>query len=342
MKRFASPAAPCLRAAAAAARQCRRASTSRSPDCSPGGSRFDQTLRLPDGRDLGFAELGAAAGYPLLFFHGFPASRVEARGLDALARRRNLRVVAPDRPGYGLSTFQPGRRITDWPADVKALTSHLGLRRFAVLGGSGGGPYALACAHALPPDMLSAVGMMASAPPWKGGTGDVLRSAKLIHWAATAWPGGVVALTDLLVRVARGALGTGPGLRMLERRVLPHDGSKPRDGQAAREETRQLLEVAFSGFVQGADACVQEALLLTNDWGFDFEDVGYDKVQVWHGTRDVNAPVSMIRYMAEHLPHCDLREYDDSHFTLGRHLEDILSQLIPEETMRSFERNAKA
>ncbi len=85
-------------------------------------------------------------GFPLFAFHGFPGSRMEARGLEDIGRRHNLRFICPDRPGYGLSTFQPNRRLLNWPADVRYLArQHLDLKRYAVLGGSGGGPHA--CTH---------------------------------------------------------------------------------------------------------------------------------------------------------------------------------------------------
>lgn len=127
--------------------------------------RTRQTLILPDRRLLGFAEFGDPSGTPLVYFHGFPMSRLEGWSIDRMARRRRLRVIAPDRPGFGLSTFRDQRRITDWPVDVRALASHLGLERFAILGVSGGGPYAVACASALPREMLSAVGVVAGGPP---------------------------------------------------------------------------------------------------------------------------------------------------------------------------------
>lgn len=75
-----------------------------------------------------------------------------------------------------------------------------------------------------------------------------------------------------------------------------------------------------------------EVQLLTQDWGFRFEDVAYDKIQLWHGTQDKNAPVQMVRYMVERLPHSVLREFEgENHFTLFRHLEEIVSDLVPEE-----------
>ena len=94
-----------------------------------------QTFRLPDGRILGFAEYGPSSGSPLLYFHGFPSSRLEAKNLTKLAIRHNIRILSIDRPGYGLSTFQPKRSMLDWPDDVKAVTSHLGIPKFSILAG---------------------------------------------------------------------------------------------------------------------------------------------------------------------------------------------------------------
>ena len=105
-----------------------------------------QELELPDGRVLGFDEYGARDGTPLFYFHGTPGARLEWHlfGGENAAQRLGLRIIAVDRPGMGLSTFQPGRRITDWPADVRAVADALQLGTFAVLGCSGDGAR-LAC-----------------------------------------------------------------------------------------------------------------------------------------------------------------------------------------------------
>lgn len=87
--------------------------------------------------------------------------------MDDLPQRHGLGAIVPDRPGFGLSSFQPGRCVSDWPADVQYLVSHLGLSHLAVMGGSGGGPYGIACALYLP--QLSGVGVFAGAPPWSAG-----------------------------------------------------------------------------------------------------------------------------------------------------------------------------
>ena len=109
-----------------------------------------RVLRLADGRRLGFAEYGASGGQPLLFFHGTPGARLVAGFAHQSALRLNVRLIAPERPGFGRSDFQAGRRILEWPDDVAALADALGLERFAVAGVSGGAPYALACAWRLP------------------------------------------------------------------------------------------------------------------------------------------------------------------------------------------------
>jgi len=293
-------------------------------------ARDDQTFFLPSGRVLGYAEYGCQTGYPLMFFHGFPSSRLEGRGLDHIARSRHLRIIAPDRPGFGLSTFQPHRRITDWPFDVQALAHHLRLSRFAILGGSGGGPYALACAHMLPREMLSAVGVMAGAGPWQAGTQDVPMLSRATYLAAKYWPTGFRGLTDVLVGTLRRGLATRPATRWIDNWL--NKVKREHEGVSTTEERRKrVLRIAFEGFAQGAEGFVSEVQLLTQDWGFRFEDVAYDKIRLWHGTQDKNAPVRMARYMAERLPHSVLHEFEgETHFTLFRHLEKILSDLVPE------------
>ena len=103
-------------------------------------------VTLPDGRELAYEEYGDPAGFPVLSFHGGLSSRLDAAPANEAARRMGVRLVSPDRPGMGLSTYQPGRRLLDWPADVTHLTDALGIGRFAVMGWSAGGPYAAACA----------------------------------------------------------------------------------------------------------------------------------------------------------------------------------------------------
>lgn len=112
----------------------------------PGGP---QLLELADRRQLAWSDLGDPDGTPVMWHHGGLSCRLDARRGDAVARAAGVRLVAPDRPGIGRSTRDPGRTVASWAADVGALADHLGLERFATVGWSAGGPHALATAAGL-------------------------------------------------------------------------------------------------------------------------------------------------------------------------------------------------
>ena len=111
---------------------------------------------LPDGRRLGYGEYGHRGGTPVLMFHGVPGGRQLDIGP---AKECGAWAFVLERPGYGLSDPQPGRKLIDWSNDVAAFADHFQFDRFAVAGFSGGGPYALACGHDMP-DRVSKVGLI--------------------------------------------------------------------------------------------------------------------------------------------------------------------------------------
>jgi pimeloyl-ACP methyl ester carboxylesterase len=122
------------------------------------------TIELRDGRRLAFAEYGEPTGAPVLFVHGFTASRITRHPDDRLTESLGVRLLTLDRPGCGASDIQPGRTLLDLARDVQQLADALGITSFAVLGHSAGGPYALACALAFP-DRVAAVGVACGFAP---------------------------------------------------------------------------------------------------------------------------------------------------------------------------------
>jgi len=325
-------------------------------------SRSDsQTFILPDGRTLGYAEYGNPNGKALFYFHGFPSSRLEAYALDNIALRHGIRLLALDRPGFGLSSPDPHRHINDWPTDVQTFASSFRFSRFAVLGVSGGGPYALACARQLPREYLSAVGVLAGAAIWDRGvrTSGVPWYARLGYLGANYWPAALRVVSAALVGTFRWIITTGfverkidaaleaatkvkvakekqesENLKLEETSLISTTNVGDINEQPPVRTTAQrregLMGLFFEGFAQGTSEFVNEARLLTQDWGFRFEDIPYDRVQIWHGSKDVNAPVDRIRDMAEQIPHCVLKEFDENHFGMGKHLEEVLDELITE------------
>src|ERR687888_264534 len=89
-------------------------------------SHVGRTIQLEDGRRLGYAEWGDLSGQPLLYFHGWSGSRVEGWLGDQPAKATGVRLIAFDRPGMGLSGFQPRRTLLDWPNDVVQMAGPWG------------------------------------------------------------------------------------------------------------------------------------------------------------------------------------------------------------------------
>ena len=126
--------------------------------------RLDTGFRLADSRFLAYAEYGDPDAAPVFLFHGLPGSRLAWGSLPVDPFPEGIRVVAPDRPGYGRSDPKPDRSLLDWADDVFALADHLSLDRFSVIGVSGGGPGALACA-AKSPSRIKQVGVVVGPAP---------------------------------------------------------------------------------------------------------------------------------------------------------------------------------
>ena len=109
-----------------------------------------QEIKLRDGGTVAVSEYGAQSGAPIFFCHGWPSSRTMAELTDTAARKLNLRIISPDRPGIRDSSLQPERKLIDWPPHLAELAAKMGIGEFRILGISGGAPYALAAAWAMP------------------------------------------------------------------------------------------------------------------------------------------------------------------------------------------------
>ncbi|MGH8996079.1 MAG: alpha/beta fold hydrolase, partial [Acidimicrobiales bacterium] len=124
-----------------------------------------EVLVLSDGRELAWAELGRPDGVPVIALHGSPGTRCFLAPHGETARGLGVRLIAPDRPGYGLSTYDAGRTFRSGADDVRQLADHLGLDRFAVLGASSGGPNVAACSRFHGDRMFGCAIVSSPAPP---------------------------------------------------------------------------------------------------------------------------------------------------------------------------------
>jgi pimeloyl-ACP methyl ester carboxylesterase len=257
-------------------------------------SREHGALMLPGGRVLGFAEFGDAGGYPIISCHGWPGSRLQSRRYADAAWRSGVRLIAPDRPGIGLSDPQPGRRLMDWPADVAVLADELGIGEFTMLGVSGGGAYALATAARLA-NRVTAVGLFSCWGPLE--MTPSRRRPRISRWHPIARRS---ALREI-VRVLGSAASRQPRATVrLGHRFLPRcDREIVATPEIAELSARDLA----TAFAQGSSGVFHDALVLAAPWGVDWSLVTAP-VRLWHGERDTVAPVEAARALANELPHC--------------------------------------
>lgn len=225
-------------------------------------------IRLDDGRLLGLAEYGDPAGVPVFFCHGTPSSRIMHPDASAAAEL-GVRLIALDRPGCGLSDFQPNRRFLDWPDDVVQVADQLGLERFGVVGVSGGGPYVAACAFKIPERLTTAVMVGCMGPSDVPGVMDGMPTIRKVG--------------AMVGRVAPGLLRPLIWLsqnpqRNLERFVAGYTAHNPEPDQAlfARPEFMNMLKASYLESTRpGVRGFAWEVRLVSRPWGFRLQDISW-------------------------------------------------------------------
>ncbi len=257
----------------------------------------DEQAKLPDGRAIGYGDYGDPSGVPVFFFHGWPSSRYQAKLLHELAAERGLRVIAPDRPGVGLSDPLPSRGFSHWPQDVAGLADALGIERFRIYGLSGGAPYTLATAAALP-DRVIAAAIVCGAPPFADPADRVN-----MHWGYRTLSGlkrlRRVA-TSALIPLSRWMIARGAErapMTWLMSSISPSDRQAIADAGCWESITRSYLEAVRNG----TDHVLTDGELYLEPWDFSPEDIRVP-VAFWHGLDDKNLPCDVAKNLAARVP----------------------------------------
>lgn len=269
----------------------------------PPAPRLEGTIPLADGRRLGYAEFGDPLGVLVLWFHGTPGARrqVPPAALQA-ANRLGLRLVCVERPGAGKSSDHAYRDLRDSAADIGVVADHLERDRFLVVGLSGGGPYALACAHEMP-DRVVAVGLLGGVVPTTGeeaaaGTG-IVALARTYNRPLTVFR------VPLGLGLRGFVLGVTPAGHLLYQgytRLLPHGDNKVLDDP---ELEAMFVDDLATAARNGFGAFVNDLVLLGRPWGFRVADV-HVPVRWWHGDADPFVPLDQARRTAALLPDIEL------------------------------------
>ncbi|SCF39757.1 Pimeloyl-ACP methyl ester carboxylesterase [Micromonospora mirobrigensis] len=281
-----------------------------------------------DGRRLAVETSGAPDGPVVFLLHGTPGSRSGPRPRPVVLYRLGVHLVCYDRPGYGDSDRQEGRRVADAAADVAAIADALGIDRFAVVGRSGGGPHALACAALLPERVTRAAVLVGLAP---AGAPD-------LDWYSGMTDGNVddFGLADedaaelklSLTERARNAQRDPMTLLEVLRPQLSESDIRVVDDVTIR---RLLTDMYAEALRHGPDGWIDDVLALRRAWDFDLGAIRAP-VRLWHGEQDRFSPVAHSRWLADRIANAEVQvQPGAAHFGAVEILPQTLAWLTTPE-----------
>ncbi|KAK2765497.1 hypothetical protein FQN54_008351 [Arachnomyces sp. PD_36] len=292
-------------------------------------SQESETVKLSSGKTIGLAHYGDLNGPAIFYFHGLPSSRLEGKVWAKAAQTTGAHLIALDRPGVGLSTLQPNRTLLDWPSIVSEAAEHLKIEQFHVLGTSGGGPYALACAKELSPEKLKGVGVVAGMSPVSMGLDGMGFASKFSIFFTQWMPSIGRKLYDWSIIPA--AQDEDPAVfRKKVTDGFEALGEKDRELLNDTELTDILVNASREHFKQGNEGLADEWRNFVTDWGFELKDVKLENVRLWCGTEDSICPPELSRKMKDAMSQAKLSELEgETHYSLlAEKSEQILRELL--------------
>ncbi|MDM5190526.1 alpha/beta hydrolase [Bacillus sp. DX4.1] len=272
----------------------------------------DHVITLQDGRTLAYIEYGQTNGLPVMLFHGTPGSRIWALKDDMVAKRLGIRLISIDRPGYGLSDPKRNRTVLDWADDVNELADQLQLQTYSIIGVSGGGAYAAACAYKIP-ERLQCVNMVSSVAPFENEKppASMCRENRIAFFISKRLPW----ILKWAYRSQKKQMEKNP-----ERYIR---SMKKGDTHLCKWDqqfikTDEDIKVAMihmkEALRNSVDEAVTEPALLAKSWGFTFKDISIP-MHIWHGTADTLASIEEIKKVAADIPYVTTHYIKDAgHF----------------------------
>jgi pimeloyl-ACP methyl ester carboxylesterase len=289
-------------------------------DCS-GIDRSTQIYRLPDGRRLGYAEYGDPTGHPVIALHGTPGSRYMFEVADDAARVRGLRVIAPDRAGYGRSDLHHFDMLAETAFDIQSLVDALGIDHFGLVGVSGGGPYAVAVA-ALMKERLLSMALVSPVGPIADNTH--IRMSHFHRFLFTNLISSPMAAGTFLFGL-KTLIHWAPSTAyyLLTQYVTESDSEvlhQPR--------IRTSLQKALSeGLRPGIEGALQDLRLCCGRWNLPINKIGVPTV-MWQGSADTNVPADAAYFLAGALADCRLEVIEGAgHYWLFGQIARVLDEM---------------
>jgi pimeloyl-ACP methyl ester carboxylesterase len=293
---------------------------------------LEHRVRTPDGKVLAVAEWGDPDGIGLIAMHGTPGGRIAYWSDPTIYARHGLRRITYDRPGYGESTRQAGRIVADVIPDVVAIADALGMDKFAVTGGSGGGPHALASAALLPDRVLRCLAAVSVAPydaeglDWLAG----LTAGNVNEFRAAQ--AGESAVRPLVEQERATTLG-----RLAEGRADffgdSYELSKADKAQMVKHLARAADHLT-NALANGVDGWVDDDIAFTKPWGFDVESIRIP-VYLTYGRADTLVPAAHGDWLAAHITGAKVVATDAGHMGDDSSVEEQFAWLAEGDSVTS-------
>ncbi|MBK1882540.1 alpha/beta hydrolase [Luteolibacter pohnpeiensis] len=268
------------------------------------------------GLKIAWNEFGdpAASGGTLMFYHGWPSSRVQGRVLHHLAAERGIRLIAMDRPGIGQSTLVPSRKLKDWGNLVEEFADALGIDRFAQLAVSGGGPYVLPVAMQIPERVAGSAVLCGAVPLGPGFSHLGLHPAYRL----------LIPLRKMPSLVFNPGLRFGNAITRLPVTIPPLSWmirTLPRADRRILLENPDIVPILTASFRdaihQGWRGIRSDAEIYLQNWQLDWPAL-QSEIRYWHGAQDRNIPLGLVRKMVALLPNAILNEeLHEGHFSIA-------------------------
>lgn len=287
-----------------------------------------QMISLPDGRRLGYLIVGE--GTPVFYFHGTVSSRLEVLLLKELICKKHLLTISVDRPGAGLSTFTPRKRLQDFNSDINNLANYLGINKFAILGWSGGGPYALTYLAFFPERVTRAVIVGSPALPFDVATAH---NSSIARFVMKFHPLGILALKRLRAQILNANkdieafLKSNNGKKMLK--SWPKEDAKFFADKAWVTLMYASMAEAFNQGDDSIKAVFQEHQLFMKKWPKEASKISPDKVHIWQGTADKTCRVDNAYMIAETIQGAHLEIFKGKgHCVMFDNMEKLINTLV--------------
>lgn len=283
----------------------------------------DTYIHLPDGRRLAYAEYGEKQGLPLFLLHGLPGSRLSWGLLPNHPFPDGLRIIAPDRPGYGRSDPNPRRTLLDWSNDIEVLADALDIQNFAIVGVSGGGPGALACAWKMQERILAASIVASPAPTNAAGIFEGISKTNRF-FMKLAWY--LPWLSDLNIRLLGLVIRKNPEryIKSMQFKVDKIDQNLLKHPEISEMLVKDFTEALLNGSQGMVDDMSANH---GHSWGFSLDHIN-TKVHFWYGEVDRSASVAMGQYLSSTVPNSQMTVIPDAgHLWVLVHLNEVLEDI---------------